>query len=118
MSKFLFVLTKGPDDPCRAVRCLELAKLAVLKGHAVNVFLMDEAVRYACFADDYRTAGSGQENVAVLVRFLRDAKADLLVCKRSAKGRLDAGKTLPGGVSLAHEMTMLDLAEDARTFVF
>lgn len=118
MSKYLFVLTKGPDDPGRALRCLELAKMAVMKGHAVNVFLMDEAVRYACLADDCRATASGQEEVASLVRFLRKAKADLLVCRRSATGRLDDDRRLPGGVSLAHEMTMLDLAEEAKTFVF
>ncbi len=46
MSKFLFVLTRGPEDPTRAVRCLQFAKIAKDKGHEVVVFLVDDAVYF------------------------------------------------------------------------
>ena len=46
MRKFLFVLSRGPEDATRAVRCFQLAKIAVEKGHDVTVFLVDDAVYF------------------------------------------------------------------------
>jgi len=47
MTKFLFVLTRGPEDPTRAVRCFQLAKIAADKGFEVTVFLVDDAAYFA-----------------------------------------------------------------------
>jgi predicted peroxiredoxin len=47
MAKFLFVLTRGMEDPTRGVRCLQLAHVAKQAGHDVAVFLTDDAVLYA-----------------------------------------------------------------------
>ncbi len=44
MGKFLFVLTRGLEDPSRVTRTFQLAKVAKEKGHDVNVFLTDDAV--------------------------------------------------------------------------
>ena len=33
MKKFLFVLSRGPEDSTRAVRCFQFAKIAAEKGH-------------------------------------------------------------------------------------
>ena len=44
MEKFLFVLTRGLEDPVRVTRTFQLAKVAKEKGHEVNVFLTDDAV--------------------------------------------------------------------------
>jgi predicted peroxiredoxin len=50
MAKFLFVLTRGPEDPTRAVRCFQFAKIAADKGHEVTVFLVDDAVYFTNLA--------------------------------------------------------------------
>ncbi len=47
MAKFLFVLTKGPEDPNKSTRCFQIAKVAKEEGHEVNIFLTDNAVYYA-----------------------------------------------------------------------
>jgi DsrE/DsrF-like family len=47
MAKYLFMLTRGTDDPSRATRCLQLAKVAKEEGHDVHVFLTDDAVYLA-----------------------------------------------------------------------
>ena len=39
MEKFLFVLSRGLEDPSRATRVFLLAKVAKAKGHEVNMFL-------------------------------------------------------------------------------
>lgn len=47
MAKFLFVLTRGIEDPTRSVRCMQLAKVAAEEGHDVHVFLTDDGVMHA-----------------------------------------------------------------------
>ncbi len=47
MAKFLFVLTRGLEDPSRATRCMQLAHVAKQEGHEVSVFLVDDGVIYA-----------------------------------------------------------------------
>lgn len=47
MERFLFVLTRGMEDPSRATRCFQLAKVAKECGHDVHVFLTDDAVMLA-----------------------------------------------------------------------
>jgi predicted peroxiredoxin len=47
MEKFLFVLTRGLEDPTRVTRTFQLAKVAKEKGNDVNIFLTDDAVLLA-----------------------------------------------------------------------
>ena len=47
MARFLFVLTRGLEDPTRVTRAFQLAKVAKEKGHEVNMFLTDDAVLLA-----------------------------------------------------------------------
>jgi predicted peroxiredoxin len=47
MAKFLFILTRGTEDPSRATRCMQLALVAKQEGHEVHVFLTDEGVIFA-----------------------------------------------------------------------
>lgn len=44
MGNFLFVLTRGLEDPTRVTRAFQLAKVAKESGHDVNMFLTDDAV--------------------------------------------------------------------------
>ena len=44
MSKFVFVLTRGLEDPTRVTRTFQLAKAAHETGHEVSLFLTDDAV--------------------------------------------------------------------------
>lgn len=47
MQKFLFILTRGLEDPTRVTRTFQLAKAAKEEGHEVNLFLTDDAVVFA-----------------------------------------------------------------------
>jgi predicted peroxiredoxin len=44
MSKFVFLLTRGMEDPTRVTRSFQLAKAAHETGHEVSLFLTDDAV--------------------------------------------------------------------------
>lgn len=45
MANFLFVLSQNDNE--KATRCFQFAKIAHSKGHAVNLFLIDDGVRWA-----------------------------------------------------------------------
>ncbi len=47
MQKFVFVLTRGIEDPTRVTRSLQLAKVAKEQGHEVSIFMTDDAVPLA-----------------------------------------------------------------------
>ena len=47
MAKFLFVLSRGLEDPSRGTRCMQLAHIAKQEGHDVSIFLVDDGVIYA-----------------------------------------------------------------------
>lgn len=47
MQKFVFVLTRGIEDPTRVTRSFQLAKAAKEQGHEVSLFLTDDAVTLA-----------------------------------------------------------------------
>jgi predicted peroxiredoxin len=44
MGKYLFVLTRGLEDPTRVTRCLQLTKVATEQKNEVHLFLTDDAV--------------------------------------------------------------------------
>ncbi|MEW6187039.1 MAG: DsrE family protein [Thermodesulfobacteriota bacterium] len=45
MANFLFVLSQ--DNVDKATRCFQFSKIAHTKGHTVNVFFIDDGVRWA-----------------------------------------------------------------------
>lgn len=121
MSRYLFVLSRGPQDAGPVGQCLRLAKLAVHKGHEVSLYLMGEAVGLVS-----RSAPCGVWGVPVraaddpcrLFSCLRGSKARILVDKRSARERLGHMGTLPDDLSLISDAAMLDLAEQSKVFSF
>jgi sulfur relay (sulfurtransferase) complex TusBCD TusD component (DsrE family) len=51
MANFLFVLSR--DDNQAATRCFQFAQIAHSKGHAVNVFFIDDGVMWADSSRDF-----------------------------------------------------------------
>jgi tRNA 2-thiouridine synthesizing protein D len=45
MANFLFILSRDENEP--ATRCFQFMKIAHSKGHTVNLFLIDNGVRWA-----------------------------------------------------------------------
>lgn len=117
MAKFLFVLSRGPEDPTRVVRCFQFAKIAADKGHDVTVFLVDDAV-YLCnlFLAENIQAPTGDPLMGYL-NFLRNSAA-ILVCKPCAASRMIAEDDLPGGFRIGTGPELIDLAVDAKVFSF
>jgi predicted peroxiredoxin len=118
MSKFLFVLTRGPEDPTRAVRCFQFAKIAADKGHEVTVFLVDDAVYFTNLALAERIKAPTGDELMGYWKFLVEKGASMLVCKPCAETRLVAEDDLPPGCKIGTGATLIDLAVEAKVFSF
>ena len=97
MSKFLFVLTRGPEDPTRAVRCFQFAKIAKDKGHEVVVFLVDDAVYFTNLSLTERVKAPTGDELITYWKFLVERGASILVCKPCAETRMVGEDDLPPG---------------------
>jgi predicted peroxiredoxin len=118
MSKFLFVLTRGPEDPTRAVRCFQFAKIAADKGHDVTVFLVDDAAYFANLSLTERVKAPTGDELITYWKFLVEKKARILVCKPCAETRLIGADELPPGVQIGTGVTLIDLAAESKVFSF
>lgn len=116
--QFQFILSRGPEDPTRAVRCFLFAKLACEEGHDVSIFLVDDAV----FLSDMDLvknikAPTGDE-LQTYMKVVLDHKTPILVCKPCAEARRIKPEDLPEHFRIAKGIEAIKLAEQARTLTF
>ncbi len=118
MASFLFVLSRGPEDPTRAVRCTHLAKIAAEKGHDVTLFLVDDAVMYAhASLVDRVKAPTGDDLATYLAGFLEHG-GKVLCCTPCCVAREVEEEELPPGFALGTAYQLVELAEHAKVFSF
>lgn len=79
MAKYLFMLTRGTDDPSRATRCLQLAKVAKEEGHDVHLFLTDDAVYLAKKGLTENVVAPTGDDAETFMQFLINEKVPLYV---------------------------------------
>ncbi len=114
MSKFFFVLSRGPEDPTRVVRCFQFAKIAAEKGHEVKMFLIDDAVYLANIGLAERIkAPTGDELIGYL-RFLQEKEVPVLVCKPCAAARMIGEDDLPPNFKIGTGYDLIDIAEESK----
>lgn len=118
MSKFLFVLSKGTDDPTRAVRCFFFAKTAAEKGHDVTVFLLDDAVYLCNMTIAERIKAPTGDELATYLKFFREKNIPVLVCKPCAEARMIVEDDLPPNFKISTGGTLIDLAAESKLFTF
>lgn len=118
MAKFLFVLSRGPEDPTRCVRCFQFAKIAAEKGHDVAVFLVDDAVQLVHLGITERIKAPTGDECLPYLRVLQEKGAAILVCKPCAEVRHIAEDDLPPGFSISTGMTLIDLMAESQTMSF
>ncbi len=118
MSQFLFVLTRGPEDPTRAVRCFQFAKIAADKGHRVTVFLVDDAAYFTNLSLTERVKAPTGDDLITYWRFLVDHGAAIKVCKPCAETRMIGEEDLPPGTMIGTGVELIDLAAESQVFTF
>lgn len=117
MTKFLFVLSRGPEDPIRAVRCFQFAKIAAEKGHDVTVFLVDDAVYLANLGLAENVQAPTGDPLIGYLQTVRE-KGRILVCKPCAAARMLAEDDLPQGFVIETGLTLIDMSVEAKVFSF
>lgn len=118
MAKFLFALSRGPEDPTRAARALFLAKVAAAKGHEVCVFLLDEGVYWTNLTLAERTRIPTGDVLLDQIKDLQAAGARFLVCKPCAEARLISADDLPPGFEISTAGVLIDLSVESKLFSF
>ncbi len=117
MSKFLFLLSRGPEDATRAVRCFQFAKIAAEKGHDVTVFLVDDAVYFTNLGLAERVKCPTGDELLPYLKAVQE-KGRILVCKPCAATRMIGEDDLPANFEISTGVAMIDIAEEAKVFSF
>ena len=118
MDKFLFVLSRGLEDPTRVVRCLQLAKIAADKGHQVNLFLVDDAVAAARLGGLESVKAPTGDEAQPYLDFLVEKEVPIPVCTPCANARALDPDEFVVGARLETGMTLIDLAAESKAFSF
>lgn len=118
MEKFLFVLSRGLEDPVRATRAFQLAKVAKEKGHEVNIFLVDDAVSYAILGLADSVMAPTGDNAKQYLNYLIDQKVTFYICTPCARTRLFGEDQFIEGAKLSTAGHLIDLATESKVFTF
>lgn len=118
MEKFLFVLSRGLEDPTRATRTFQLAKVAKEKGHEIDIFLVDDAVAYAILGIADSVKAPTGDTAKQYLDYLIEQKVPFHICTPCARTRLvDEDQFIPGA-QLSTAAKLIDLASEAKVFSF
>ncbi|MDA8387477.1 MAG: DsrE family protein [Nitrospiraceae bacterium] len=118
MAKFLFVLSRGMDDPVRATRCIHLATVAKKEGHEVSVFLIDDGVNIARIGMvDHMKSPTGDE-LKGLLDYLIKEQVPILVCTPCADARHMGEEDLVKSARFESAKLLIGLAVDAKVLTF
>jgi predicted peroxiredoxin len=118
LEKFLFVLSRGLEDPVRATRAFQLAKVAKEKGHEVNIFLVDDAVSYAILGLADSVMAPTGDNAKQYLDYLVNQNVPFYICTPCARTRLFGEDQFIKGAKLSTAAQLIDLAAESKVFSF
>ncbi len=118
MAKFLFVLSRGMDDPVRATRCVHLAKVAKESGHEVNLFLIDDGVTIARIGMAENMKSPTGDELKPLLDTLIKAQVPILVCTPCANARHMGQEDLIASARFEKATLLISLAAESKVFTF
>ncbi len=118
MAKFLFVLSRGIEDPIRSTRCIQFAKVAKENGHDVTIFLVEDGVMIAKvgIADNIKSP-TGDELKGHLDYLVKE-NVPILVCTPCANARQIGPDELVKSARLDTAKTLIALAAESKLFTF
>lgn len=118
MAKFLFVLGVGLENPSKATRCMQFAKVAVREGHEVKVFLVDDGVVFAKQGMTDLVICPTGDDMKSYVNDLIAAKVPFLVCAPCASARDVNEKDFIPGARMDNAKTLIALAAESTVMTF
>jgi len=116
--KLLVVLNHGTDNPSKATRAFQMAKIAREKGAEVTVFLVDDAVYLARegVADTIKAPTGDALNP--YLTFIQESNVPIMVCTPCARARGIREEEFIRGARLETGSTLIDLALESSTLTF
>lgn len=118
VEKFLFVFSRGLEDPVRATRGFQLAKVAKEKGHEVSIFLVDDAVVYGVLGLADNVKAPTGDDAKSYIDYLVGQKVPFYICTPCARYRLFGEDEFIEGAKLSTAGHLIDLAAEAKVFTF
>lgn len=118
MAKFLFVLTRGTEDPIRSTRCIQFAKVAKEQGHDVTIFLAEDGVMVAKLGMVDNIKSPTGDELKVHLDYLVKEQVPILVCIPCANARHLAPDELVSTARLDTAKTLIELAAESKVFTF
>ncbi|MGD9016977.1 MAG: DsrE family protein [Desulfobacterales bacterium] len=116
MTRFLFILQR--DDNEAATRCFQMAKIAVDKGHGVNLFLIDGGVMWADSTRDLSQKTTTGDCPGDYLPFLVENEVPVGVCTPCANGRhLDEARFF-SNMALDGGPHLIEMAAESTVFNF
>lgn len=116
MANFLFILRS--DDNEKATRCFQFAKIAHDKGHAVNLFFIDDGVNWALAdrigSQKTTTGDCPNDYLPALV----ENNIPVGVCTPCAKNRNMDDSLFHANMKLDGGPHLIDMAAEAKVFNF
>ena len=118
MAKFLFVLSRGTEDPIRSTRCMQLAKVAKETGHEVTVFLVEDGVMIAKLGMVDNIKSPTGDELKGHLDYLVKEQVPILVCTPCANARQLSPDELVSSARLDTAKTLIALAVESKVFTF
>jgi len=118
MAKFLFVLSRGTEDPTRSTRCIQFAKVAKETGHEVNIFLIEEGVMVAKVGMVDNIKSPTGDELKGHLDYLVKEKVPIFVCTPCANARQLGPDELVSTAQLDTAKTLIALAAESKVFTF
>ena len=118
MAKFLFVLSRGLEDPTRAVRCFQFAKLAKEDGNEVVLFLVDDGVVFARLGAAEHVKAPTSDELKPYLDYLIEHDTPIMVCTPCANNRMIDPAEFVKGAELQTGKTLINLAKESKVFTF
>jgi predicted peroxiredoxin len=118
MAKFLFVLSRGIEDPTRSTRCIQFAKVAKENGHDVTVFLVEDGVMVAKVGMVDNIKSPTGDELKGHLDYLVKEQVPILVCTPCANARQIGPDELVNSARLDTAKTLIALAAESKVFTF
>jgi predicted peroxiredoxin len=118
MAKFLFVLSRGTEDPIRSTRCMQFAKVAKETGHEVTVFLVEDGVMVAKVGMVDNIKSPTGDDLKGHLDYLVKEQVPILVCTPCANARQLGPEELVNSARFDTAKTLIALAAESKVFTF
>lgn len=116
--KLLVILNEGTNNPSRATRAFQMAKIAKEKGIDVTVFLVDDAVYLAKKGVADKVKAPTGDELKPYLEYLKENNVQVMICTPCAASRGISSEELVENAKLETGYTLIALTMESKTLCF